>query len=213
MSQLPPAGVGAPAAPQGAPVPPTPPAGATPVAPQGGSQEPRGEYRSEFVGKINYTSRQLFEVSGAVDITKAFPEAIAFVMFIPGIPDASKATGVTYNQDAKEIMKIGIRDLFAMAEALKMAALSGQSDFVVYTDSSKSLSNTGPGVTKQVSVGAGEWRGKSRVYLNYKGQGQIQVSLEKWHALGLANQIETLAKETLAAKFKKEKQLMFERRN
>jgi len=181
---------------------PTPPSGNQVPAPT----QNTSSGHTLTVGKVNYTSKQLFEVSGAVDMHKDFPEAIAFVMFIPGVPDNTKATGITYNQSAKEIMKINVRDLFALAEALTMAAHGAQTDFIVYTDSSKSFANTtGVGITKQVSVGSGEWKGNTRVYLNYKGQGQIQLSMDRWHALGLANQIKTLAQETLNHKFKEER--------
>jgi len=177
------------------------PAGAAPTQ---SNSTYTGERKTEFVGRMNYTSKQLFEVSGAVNIAKQFPEPIAFVTFIPGIPDASKATGITYNQAAKETMKIHIRDLFGLSKAIEQAAMVGQCDFVVYTDSSKFAGST-TAVTKQLSIGAGEWKGKVRVYINYKGQGQIQLSLDKWHALGVAEQLKVVAQETLKKKMELER--------
>lgn len=201
-------------------VPPMPPGTPAPTGPVGapqtqGTPAPAGaptpsagantqQRKTIPAGKVNYTSKQLFEVSGAVDVSRQFPEAIAFVMFVPGIPDETKATGVTYDQSAKEIMKINIRDLYGMAEALNIAAYGNQTDFIVYTDSSKFAGNQGQGVTKQVSINSGDWNGKLRVYINYKGQGQIRLSIDKWHALGLSAQLKALADETLRKKFKEE---------
>jgi len=195
---VPPAGV-APVQ-TGAPVPGTAPAGVQ-------TSGPAREYNNHIVGKINYTAKQLFEVTGFVDLSKKFPEASAFVTVIPGIPDNTKATGITYNQAAKETMKISVRDLFAMGEAILMAVKGegGDADFVVYTDSSKASAN-GQGVTKQCSIGAGEFRGKKRIYINYKGNSQIQLSLDKWHAVGVAKQIEALANETVNQKLLKERE-------
>ncbi len=188
------------AAPTAAPTAPTLPS-------NGGAQGPAREYNNFIVGKINYTAKQLFEITGFVDLSKKFPDASAFVTFIPGIPDSTKQTGITYNQAAKETMKIGIRDLFALGEAIDMAVKGfGAADFVVFTDSSKFEGNTGAGVTKQVSIGAGEFKGKQRIYINYKGSGQIQLSLDKWHAVGLSKQIQTLADSTLKGKFDKERE-------
>lgn len=202
-----PAPAGAPAG--VAPVNAAPSAPSAPSLPSngGGTGGPAREYNNFIVGKINYTAKQLFEITGFVDLSKKFPDASAFVTFIPGIPDNTKQTGITYNQAAKETMKIGIRDLFALGEAIDMAAKGfAPADFVVFTDSSKVEGNTNPGVTKQVSVGAGEFKGKPRIYINYKGTGQIQLSLDKWHAIGLSKQIQTLADSTLKGKFDKERE-------
>jgi len=201
MSNLPPApgmapeGIEAPFAPSVSPVPSV----------QNAQNTQRPVSNNVYVGKVNYTSKQLFEVSGVVDKNKRFPEPIAFVTFIPGVPDNTKATGITYNQQAKETMKIAIRDLYAMAEAIMMAANGIAPDFVLYTDSSKSNFNNGNGITKQISVGSGEYRGKPRVYLNYKGQGQIQLSLDKFHAIGVAKQLQALCDATLNKKFEEER--------
>jgi hypothetical protein len=205
-----PAAPAAPAAsaPGGAPAAPAPAASAPGGAPSLPTNSgPVREYNNYIVGKINYTAKQLFEITGFVDLSKRFPDASAFVTFIPGISDNTKQTGITYNQQAKEIMKIGIRDLFALGEAIDMAAKGFvPADFTVFTDSSKFEGNTGVGVTKQISIGAGEYRGKPRIYINYKGTSQIQLSLDKWHAIGVAKQILNLADSTLQAKYKKEKE-------
>ena len=198
-SSTPPSSVGAPVQ-NVAPSAPTLPV-------NNGQQGPTREYNNYVVGKINYTAKQLFEITGFVDLSKKFPDAAAFVTFIPGIPDNTKQTGITYNQSAKETMKIGIRDLFALGEAIESAVKGFTApDFIVFTDSSKFEGNTGAGITKQISIGAGEFKGKPRVYINYKGTGQIQLSMDKWHALGLAQQIKCLANSTLDNKFLKERE-------
>ena len=53
----------------------------------------------------------------------------------------------------------------------------------------------------------GKWlkNGKPKIFLNYKGQGKVTLALEKWHAIGLAGQLKTLADETLRVKFEHER--------
>jgi hypothetical protein len=161
----------------------------------------------EVVGRVNFPAVQLFEATGFVDVGKQFPTSNAFLMFVPGLRDNSKASGRTYNQAQKEVMKIGVRDLFALADALSYAATYAQNpDFVIFTDSSKFAGTQGQGQTKQVSVGfAIGNNGKPKIFLNYKGAKSIALALEKWHAIGLAKQLESLANETLRFKFKHER--------
>jgi len=162
----------------------------------------------DIVGRVNFPATQLFEATGFIDIGKQFPTANAFLMFVPGVPDSSKQSGRTYNQSAKEIMKISIRDLYALSDALNFAAIYGQSpDFVIFTDSSKFAGTAqGQGQTKQISVGTAMGNnGKIKIFLNYKGAGKITLALEKWHAVGLAGQLKTLADETLKHKFQIER--------
>ena len=45
---------------------------------------------------------------------------------------------------------------------------------------------------------------KIKIFLSYKGNAKITLALEKWHAIGLAGQLKTLADETQKAKFKAE---------
>ena len=159
------------------------------------------------IGRVNFPATQLFEATGFLDMSKQFPTANAFLMFVPGIPDQSKQSGRTYDQSQKEIMKVSIRDLYALAEALKFAAIYGNCDFTVFTDSSKFAGTAqGAGQTKQVSVGTAIGNnGKPKIFLNYGGAKKITLALEKWHAIGLAGQLKTLANETLAKKFENER--------
>jgi hypothetical protein len=194
------------------PQPPQPPA-----APEGYTTQPTQEptqYQNtgntiDVAGRVNFPATQLFEATGFVDTGKQFPTANAFLMFVPGIPDQSKQSGRTYAQSKKEIMKINVRDLYALGEALNFAAVYGQSpDFMVFTDSSKFAGTAqGQGQTKQVSVGTAMGNnGKIKIFLNYKGQNKVTLALEKWHAIGLAGQLKTLADETLKRKFQHERQ-------
>lgn len=192
---------------------PTPPA--APTAPQEyatAPQEPQHNMQSTVavVGRVNFPATQLFEATGFIDTGKQFPTANAFLMFVPGIPDQSKQSGRTYDQSQKEIMKVSVRDLYALAEALKFAGMYGQCDFMVFTDSSKFAGTAqGQGQTKQVSVGTAIGNnGKPKVFLNYKGAKKITLALEKWHAIGLAEQIRTLADATLKDKFARERTVM-----
>jgi hypothetical protein len=191
-----------------APQAPTPPAApeayTTQSAPE---QQPHQNNTIDVVGRVNFPATQLFEATGFIDVGKQFPTANAFLMFVPGIPDQSKQSGRTYDQSQKEVMKVSIRDLYGLAEALKFAAFYGQCDFVVFTDSSKFAGTAqGQGQTKQVSVGTAIGNnGKPKIFLNYKGAKKITLALEKWHAVGLAEQLRTLADETARIKFKIER--------
>jgi mannose/fructose/N-acetylgalactosamine-specific phosphotransferase system component IIB len=189
--------------------PPVPPqAPAAPTAPQPYDTQAQQPQRTiEVVGRVNFPSTQLFEATGFIDTSKQFPTANAFMMFVPGIPDQSKMSGRTYDQSHKETMKINVRDLFGLAEALNYAATYGQCDFVIFTDSSKFAGTAqGQGQTKQISVGTAVGNnGKPKIFLNYKGANKITIALEKWHAVGLAEQLKTLASATLTQKFEKER--------
>lgn len=192
---------------------PTTPPPAAPAAPaevptsyvSGGSVSGNGYPQSQLkvVGRVNFPATQLFEATGFIDESKEFPTANAFLMFVPGVPDQSKMSGRTYNQEAREIMKVSNRDLYALADALQYAATYGQCDFTVFTDSSKfSGTAQGAGQTKQVAVGTAQGNnGKIKIFLNYKGHGKITLALEKWHAVGLAGQLKQLADSTQAMKF------------
>lgn len=159
------------------------------------------------VGRVNFPATQLFEATGFIDESKEYPTANAFLMFVPGVPDASKQSGRTYNQEAREIMKINARDLYALSDALHYAATYGQCDFTIFTDSSKfSGTAQGQGQTKQVSVGTAVGNNsKLKIFLNYNGHGKVTLALEKWHAVGLAGQLKCLADQTQATKFEYDK--------
>jgi len=159
-----------------------------------------------IIGRVNFPATQLFEATGFIDTKKQFPSANAFLMFVPGIPDSSKQSGRTYDQTQKEVMKVSVRDLYALSEALSYAATYGQCDFTIFTDSSKFAGTAqGQGHTKQVSVGTAIGNnGKPKIFLNFKGNKKITLALEKWHAIGLACQLRQLADSTLKEKFKTE---------
>lgn len=168
-------------------------------------------YDLDIVGKVNMPVTQLFEATGFVDLGKQFPTSNAFLLFVPGIPDQSKATGRSYDQSRKETMKIANRDLFALAEALKYAAMYKQCDFMIFTDSSKFAGNQGQGVTKKVTVSAAPSTrdpNKHKVFLTYNGQGKVSLALDPWHAIGLGEQLKALAIATENEKYKKEKERM-----
>ena len=200
----------APVVPQGVPQAPS-----MQAAPQTQQGQPSGGSQMDIVSKITYTSTQLFEVTGFLDISREFPTANAFVMFVPGQPDSTKQSGRTYVQAQKEIMKINIRDVYAMGEALKMAALYNTCDFVIFTDSTKSaFHKEGQASTKKITISAAPSRkdpNKYSIFLTYQGNQKITLVLDKWHALGVANQLLTLAQYTEEKKFEKEKEVHLRR--
>ena len=156
-----------------------------------------------ITGKVNLPVTSLLEIAGFVDASKKFPSSNAFVMFVPGKPDQTKATGITYDQDNKEVMKISNKDLFAFAEAIKFAAMYQQCDFIVFTDSSKFAGNQGQGVNKKLSVTTAPSRrdpNKYMIFINYTGAKKINITLDKWGAIGFAEQIKALAMQTEAKK-------------
>ena len=169
-----------------------------------------------IVGRVNMPTTQLFEVTGFIDTTKAFPTANAFLNFVPGQADNTKMSGRTYVQAQRETMKIANRDLYAFAEALKFAATYYKCDFMLFTDSSKFAGNQGQqGITKRVSISAAPSKkdpNKYLIFISYQGQQKITIALERWMAIGLAEQLKTLADETERVKFKIEKQKIEERR-
>jgi mannose/fructose/N-acetylgalactosamine-specific phosphotransferase system component IIB len=168
------------------------------------------QFSIEIVGRVNFPSTQLFEATGFVDTKKQFPTANAFLMFVPGVPDQSKQSGRTYNQAGKEVMKISVRDLFALADAIHFAATYGQCDFMIFTDSAKFEGTAqGQGQKKQVSVGTAIGKnGKPKIFLNYNGSKKITIAMEKWHAVGLALQLKVLAEDTLRSKFEHERAMV-----
>ncbi len=190
-----------PAAPVAQATPVAAPSPEVPVMHSSDGTHPQSQLK--VAGRVNFPATQLFEATGFIDEAKEFPTANSFLMFVPGVPDASKQSGRTYNQNAREIMKINIRDLYALSDALHYAATYGQCDFTVFTDSSKfSGTAQGQGQTKQVSVGTAIGNnGKLKIFLNYNGSGKITLALEKWHAIGLAGQLKTLADQTQTLKF------------
>ena len=121
-------------------------------------------------------------------MSRNYPESNAFLMFVPRKIDNSKATGRTYVQDQKEIMKVMIRDLFALSEALKFAALYKKNPgFSIFTDSGKYAGHQGQSVIKTISVSVAPSNrdpNKFTVFLSYKGSQKITIAMEEWHAIG-----------------------------
>ena len=185
------------------------------AAPQTGNvQNQKGNQNNKLniTGRVSFPSTQLVEATGFVDISRNFPSSNAFLMFVPSKPDNTKATGRTYVQDQRETMKIMIRDLYALAEALKFAALYKKNPgFMIFTDSSKFAGTQGQGTTKNVSVSVAPSKrdpNKFTIFLSFKGQQKITIAMEDWHAIGFAGQLIQLANETERIRFETEKNLM-----
>lgn len=162
----------------------------------------------KMVGRVSIRGTQLCELTGFITVDKKFPDANAFIMFAPGTPDSTKDTNRTYDMGKKETMKVQIRDLFALGEALKFAGLyeNTPAGFSIFTDSNKySGTQQGTGHTKMITVSAAVGHnGKPKVFISFKGAIKVTVALEKWHAIGIASQILNLADKTQELKFKEE---------
>ena len=199
---------GAPAAPEVYPnttnAPSIPGAPSTPEVQQQTQTAHSNQNSLVTVGRVNMPTTQLFEATGFVDTGRKFPTSNAFLTFIPGKPDNTKQSGRTYVQDQRETMKIANRDLFGLAEAIKFAATYNQCDFMIFTDSSKFAGNNGQGINKRVSISAAPSKkdpNKYLIFISYKGNANITIALEKWMAIGLAEQLKTLADATEKKKF------------
>jgi len=145
-------------------------------------------------------------------MSRIYPSSNAFLMFVPSQPDSTKATGRTYVQNQKETMKIMIRDLFGLAEALKFAALYKKNPgFSLFTDSSKFAGNQGQSTIKTVSVTVAPSKkdpNKFTIFLSYKGVQKITIAMDDWHAIGLAGQLQNLASKVEEKKFIIEEQML-----
>ena len=162
----------------------------------------------EIIGRVSVPSKQLFEATGFIDHSKQFPTSNAFLMFVPSVPDQTKTTGRTYDQNQKETMKVNIRDLFALAEALDYAGKYKQCDFMIFTDSSKFAGTQGQGVTKKVTVSAAPSQrdpNKYMVFLSYQGTKKVTLAMDTWMAIGIAGQLRNLAQAVENERFKKER--------
>ena len=174
-----------------------PPAGA---APQQGYGE-RKQRVNKQVGKVTHTGSQLFEINGTVDITDKFPDAIGFVMMVPSRPDQTKASGKTYVMSEKIVIKFSTEELHTLAEALKEAALYGRCTYTKFSDPKKADPSSSAD-SKKLSVSAIVEGDKVKVFLNSSwGQKKVNMPLDKYGALGLANQIHDLATATNELKF------------
>jgi ribonuclease HI len=197
-----------------------------PVAPQAPTttQDPStvpagnagGGYTIETVSKVTYTATQLFEVTGFLDVSNDWPSANAFVMFVPGQRDDTKASGRTYIQAQKEIMKISSREIIAMGEALKWAAMYNTCDYMTFTDSTKSsFHKEGQAAVKKISISVAPSNkdpNKYSIFLTYQGNQKITVVLDKWSAISLGDQLINLGQYTDRKKFEKETEISRRRR-
>ena len=85
------------------------------MAPQ---HQPQQQNNLVQCGKINYTTISLFEVSGNYNPGDQYPKGICFVMGVPGVKNPAKASGRSYNQAAKVVMKFSTQELAAMGQSL-----------------------------------------------------------------------------------------------
>ncbi len=187
----------------GAPTPGYAPTGA-PAPQQGGYQQPTGDRKQRVnkqAGKITHTGSQLLEINGTVDITDKYPDAIGFVMMVPSRPDNTKASGKTYVMTEKIVIKFSSEELHTLAEALKEAATYGRCTYTKFSDPKKADASS-TAESKKLSVTAIVEGEKVKVFVNSSwGAKKVNMPLDKYGALGLANQIHDLATATNILKF------------
>ena len=159
------------------------------------------------MGVVTHTGNQLFEISGAVDITDKFPDGIAFVMLVPSVKDDTKKSGRRYVMDDKIVIKFSTEELHSLSEALKEAGRWGRCSFVKFSDPKKANPSS-TAETKKFTVTALVEGETIKVFMTLTwGQKKIPMPLTKYAALGLANQISDLAAEINRTKFKIDRDL------
>ena len=147
------------------------------------------------IAVLSFPSSSLMEISAVKDESRTYPRYFAIIMFVPGQPDPTKSSGRTYDMNKRSNIKFDIRELFELAYALEEAAATGQTQYVKFADTSK-FSGGGQANIKKVTVNASNSTNGLKIFLNYEGDGiRVSIPMGKYDAIGLARQIETLAKD------------------
>lgn len=168
-----------------------------PVQPQPMQSTPNASGGSllQNIGVLSFPSTSLMEISAVKDESRTYPRYFAIIMFAPGQADPTKSSGRTYNMNQRSNIKFDIRELFELAYALEEAAATGQTQYVKFADTSK-FNGSGQSNIKKVTVNVSNSTNGLKVFLNYEGDGiRVSIPLGKYDAIGLAKQIETLARD------------------
>ena len=157
------------------------------------------------VARSNYTTISLLEVSGGYDPALKFPKSLCFVMGVPGLKDASKQSGRTYNQDAKITMKFSTQEIRSLGHSLINIAIFKQvaTPFEKHSDPSKNTYTQNNGQqqnTKKFKAAFDPSRGNIVITMNY-GTKNVMVPVPLQDALGLGEDLINIGNYTDAKLF------------
>ena len=157
------------------------------------------------VARSNYTTISLLEVSGGYDPALKFPKSLCFVMGVPGLKDASKQSGRTYNQDAKITMKFSTQEIRSLGHSLINIAIFKQvaAPFEKHSDPSKNTYTQNNGQqqnTKKFKAAFDPSRGNIVITMNY-GTKNVMVPVPLQDALGLGEDLINIGNYTDAKLF------------
>ena len=162
---------------------------------QGQYQQPQQPQQKQNnfkeVIRTNYTTIALFEVSAGFDPTEQFPKAIAFVMGMPGVKDATKQSGRSYVPADKITMKFSMQELKSLGQMLinlamfKVAALK----FEKHSDPSKnSFSQNQSQETKKITAAYDQSKDNIVISMNW-GKKNVFVPVPLQDAFGLGHNL------------------------
>ena len=182
-------------APQGYPqagYPGQAPASYPPQAQAGYPQQaaPRQNTFKEVI-RTNYTTIALFEVSAGFDPQEQFPKAIAFVMGVPGLKDASKASGRTYVQANKITMKFSMLELKALGQMLINLGMfkAASMKFEKHSDPSKNTYSQNQGTdAKKITAAYDQAKDNIVVTMNW-GAKNVFIPVPLQDAFGLGHNL------------------------
>ena len=157
------------------------------------------------VARSNYTTISLLEVSGGYDPALKFPKSLCFVMGVPGLKDASKQSGRTYNQDAKITMKFSTQEIRSLGHSLINIAIFKQAatPFEKHSDPNKNTYTQNNGQqqnTKKLKATFDPSRGNIVITMNY-GTKNVMVPVPLQDALGLGEDLINIGNYTDAKLF------------
>lgn len=161
--------------------------------PQG--QAPQGQRAPSTVVEVirsNYTTISLFEVSGGFDPGQKYPKSLCFVLGVPGVKDASKQSGRSYNQSAKINMKFSTQEIRSLGRSLINLSMfkQGGAPFEKHSDPSKNSYTQGQGeqTTKKLVAKFDANKNNITITMNY-GQLNILIPVPLQDALGLGEDL------------------------
>ena len=145
------------------------------------------------VARSNYTTIALLEVSGGFDPAMKYPKSLCFVMGVPGLKDASKQSGRTYQQDAKITMKFSTQEIRSLGHALINIAVFKQAalPFEKHSDPSKNTytqNNAQQQNTKKLKASFDQARSNIVITMNY-GTKNVMIPVPLQDALGLGEDL------------------------